>query len=55
VDSSAIEQLLASFATAALRIDLGKRIIDALRLPTSHQRVINDEDRPSGWCAWHTA
>ena len=55
MDSSAIERLLASFATWALGIDLGERITDVLRLPASHQRVSTEEDRPSGWCAWHTA
>jgi hypothetical protein len=54
VDSSAMEQLLKSFATSALGVELGARITDAHRLPPGHQRARTDVQGPSGWCAWHT-
>lgn len=55
VDSSGIERLLESFATAALGAELGARIDDARLLPQSHQRMRAHADSPSQWCAWETA
>jgi hypothetical protein len=55
VDSFGIEQLLESFATWALGLDLGPRLADAHLLPAIQQRMRTDVQGPSGWCAWASA
>lgn len=57
MDSSGIEQLLQSFATSALGLDLGARIADVDLLPASHQegnaKLIKQLETDAG--AWHRA
>ena len=55
VDSSGIEQLLESFATSALGIDLRSRLTDTHLSPASRQRMRTDVQGPTAWCAWGSA
>jgi hypothetical protein len=53
-DSTAIQQLLESFATSALGVELGARIDDA-PLPTSLQYIRIDAHGLFGRCSWQTS
>jgi hypothetical protein len=49
-----MEELLESFATAALGFDLKARITEVSELPPHHRRCSTDTENRYAWAAWRT-